>query len=351
MGGSTSFRNSARADASTLTAEGGANGGLGGVIQFFDTSSGGTARVILGGIGAEAAELFINSGPAMGIGSIEGAGIVTLASNLAVGTNNLNTQFDGLIRRGGGLLGGLLTKVGSGTLTLSGNNTYAGGTVVKLGTLQVTNPNGQGTGAGTVGVDPFGRLLFTDSARAGGGEITNLGSGTVFAAGLTRFEDFASAGNVGLVDQTGSNGGAGGITEFAGNSTAAMARIVDQPGTLEGIQQCPGRHHAFHRRCHGRQRNGAKSWRRRREWRQTAFSGRATAGEASILNGGATTTRGGSGRITFPNEATAGHATITLRAGATAVGQGGSATFADSSTAGTARFTLDGTTFPNAGGG
>jgi hypothetical protein len=56
----------------------------------------------------------------MTIGSIEGDGNVFLgANNLTVGSNNLSTTFSGGIEG----TGGSLTKIGSGTLILSGANT------------------------------------------------------------------------------------------------------------------------------------------------------------------------------------------------------------------------------------
>jgi autotransporter-associated beta strand protein len=45
-----------------------------------------------------------------------------------------------------------LLKGGAGTLELTGNNTYTGGTTVSTGTLMVNNTSGSGTGSGTVSV-------------------------------------------------------------------------------------------------------------------------------------------------------------------------------------------------------
>jgi autotransporter-associated beta strand protein len=53
------------------------------------------------------------------------------SKNLEVGSNNLDTTVSGVISGSGGSL----TKVGGGTLTLSGINTYTGATTINGGSL------------------------------------------------------------------------------------------------------------------------------------------------------------------------------------------------------------------------
>ncbi len=59
---------------------------------------------------------------------------------LTAGTTN-STTFRGVIADNGlgGALGGSFTKIGSGTLTLEGDNTYTGATTVSAGTLALAN--------------------------------------------------------------------------------------------------------------------------------------------------------------------------------------------------------------------
>ena len=125
----------------TLIAEGGSNGGAGGQITFGISSSGGTSRIELFGNGT-----LDFAGPAeVSIGSLEGDGMVLLTPTLTIGRNNLSTTFSGVIQGFGEVV-----KGGKGTLTLSGTNTYAGGTVVTSGTLIVSSTSGSGTGTGPV---------------------------------------------------------------------------------------------------------------------------------------------------------------------------------------------------------
>ena len=68
------------------------------------------------------------------VGSIAGAGQIQLGAQTLTAGNTSNTEFSGVIS---GQTGGL-TKVGSGELVLSGENTYGGTTLVQDGTLTVT---------------------------------------------------------------------------------------------------------------------------------------------------------------------------------------------------------------------
>ena len=68
-------------------------------------------------------------------GSIEGAGNYVLGANtLTTGSLNTSTQVDGVISG----TGGGLTKVGTGTLTLTNVNTYTGATTISAGTLALS---------------------------------------------------------------------------------------------------------------------------------------------------------------------------------------------------------------------
>ncbi|MDQ3257082.1 MAG: autotransporter-associated beta strand repeat-containing protein [Acidobacteriota bacterium] len=138
---------------------------VGGQILFSDDSAGGTARLniigqVYGGDGTvltdqRAARLDISphNAPGVSVGSIEGNGLVFLgAAKLTVGSNRLSTLFSGLIQDGGvnGGTGGSLAKTGGAKLTLTGANTYSGGTIITKGTLLVKNTTGSATDSGAV---------------------------------------------------------------------------------------------------------------------------------------------------------------------------------------------------------
>jgi autotransporter-associated beta strand protein len=153
-GATMSFLLSSTAGNATLIASNGAGEGSGATITFANDSTGGTGRIeLLGPTGRGNLIIDGHNLPGTSVGSIEGAGSVTLGSrNLTIGTNNLSTIFSGTIVDGTNGTGGSLSKVGTGTVTLSGANTYTGGTTVNSGALLVTNTSGSATGTGAINV-------------------------------------------------------------------------------------------------------------------------------------------------------------------------------------------------------
>ena len=156
LAGTLAFGDSSTAANATITMN---NGGR---VVFTQDSTGGQARFITNGGGVF--DMSGLTGAGMTAGSIEGAGSYALGSKqLTVGGNNLSTQVSGIIADGGtfGGTGGSLVKVGAGTLTLSGVNTYTGATTVNAGTLSVNgsianssvtvNAGGMLGGNGTIG--------------------------------------------------------------------------------------------------------------------------------------------------------------------------------------------------------
>ncbi|MFT3737833.1 MAG: autotransporter-associated beta strand repeat-containing protein [Breznakibacter sp.] len=115
------------------------------------------------------------SGVSTKIGALTGTGILSGSHNWELGAKNINTTFSGTIAAGS------LTKVGSGTLTLSGANTYTGYTQVNGGALSATNTSGSATGTGVVTIMSGGAL----SGNGILGGIVNVESGGVLYGGHT----------------------------------------------------------------------------------------------------------------------------------------------------------------------
>jgi autotransporter-associated beta strand protein len=137
----------------TIIANGGINGGQGGNIYLWYATDGGTARIEL--FGNANFDLSNRKRTNVTVGSIEGGGFIHLGgTQLSVGSNNLSTTLSGPILDGGieNVSGASLTKIGSGTLVLTGANGYTGGTIVKDGELMVNNAGGSGTGPNKVQV-------------------------------------------------------------------------------------------------------------------------------------------------------------------------------------------------------
>jgi autotransporter-associated beta strand protein len=112
-------------------------------------------------------------GNAITIGTLSGSGTLKIAS-LTVG-NSSNSTFSGVLADG---YYGNLTKVGTGTLTLSGNSTFSGKTTISQGALEVQS-------ATALGGSTWGNVVASGAALrlAGGitlaeGSFSLSGSGT-----------------------------------------------------------------------------------------------------------------------------------------------------------------------------
>jgi outer membrane autotransporter protein len=197
------FQNSSTAANATITS------GDDSFVFFEDTASGGSARFIINSDGGPYAgfgpgQFNISELTSAGTtaGSIEGSGTFILGSkNLTAGSLNTSTEVSGTIEDGLGFgVGGSLTKVGTGTLTLSGDNAYTGGTTISAGAIQIGNGGTSGSigdvvdnallifnrsdawtygglisGTGAVQMDGTGTLALTNTNTYGGGTTINGG--------------------------------------------------------------------------------------------------------------------------------------------------------------------------------
>ncbi len=177
------FLDTSSAGNATIIVNNGASGSIGAFVAMENGSTGGTSRMEVFGNGS--LDLSLHNAPGLTCGSIEGTGAVFLgAVNLAVGSNNLSTTFAGFIQDGGqnAGTGGSLTKIGSGTLSLTKANIYTGGTTVSEGILLLRNTAGSCTGPGQVQVNA-GTLAGT--GRVAGPVVvgTGIGAGAMLAPG------------------------------------------------------------------------------------------------------------------------------------------------------------------------
>jgi autotransporter-associated beta strand protein len=124
-----------------------------------------------------------------------GAGI-TFGQNIDNGGNLLtivdgghNVAVNGAISGAGGL-----TKIGSGTNTLSGINTFAGDLVISNGTLIVTSAGQLGAGFYSGNIVDGGNIIFQSSASqilaggiSGSGTLSKMGGGPLTLSGANTF--------------------------------------------------------------------------------------------------------------------------------------------------------------------
>ncbi|MES5483026.1 autotransporter domain-containing protein [Bradyrhizobium sp. INPA03-11B] len=235
------------------------NIGTGGVL-FLNTSTAGNA--VLTNSNAGTFDFSRSSGPnndhKVSAGSIAGGGNFYLgADQLTVGGNNLSTVVSGVISDCGGgsdcfnrahPTGGSLVKIGTGTLGLSGINTYTGGTTFGGGVVSISADYNLGAASGALtfngGTLQLGGSLNLAITRAitlnaGGGTIDTNGFNMVIAqsidgiGGLTK----SGAGILILAGQntyTGATAVDGGVLDVKGLINTASGVTVNSGGTLEG---------------------------------------------------------------------------------------------------------------------
>jgi autotransporter-associated beta strand protein len=167
------------------------------------------------------------------INGLSGSGVLDnslagVTNTVGIGNNNAGGTFSGTVVNSGGVL--ILSKQGNGIITLSGNNTYSGGTMASgTGILQLGHPNALGTGPLTMA----GGTLSSDSTTSR--TITN----DLF---MTGNNTYGSSSNTGVLTLSGNIDFGGAIRTlninsdviFAGTSlmTNGGLNIKNSPGTL-----------------------------------------------------------------------------------------------------------------------
>jgi len=179
------------------------------------------------------------TGTTIQLGALSGSGTVRCGNDntapgaagddiFQVGGLNTDTSYAGVIQDFNATSITGLTKVGSGSLTLSGTlNSYTGGTLVSAGTLNVT---GSLTGA-SAGISSNGSGIATN----GTGILTQSSSGTI--SGAKTFTQGSSgtsvlAGSISYTGATTISAGALTLTGTSGTGTIGAINLTGASGTL-----------------------------------------------------------------------------------------------------------------------
>ena len=201
------------------------------------------------------------------IGSLAGSGLVTnnggTLAALTTGGSGASTGFGGVLRDGTAPL--RLIKAGAGTFSLSGANSYSGGTRVLAGTVLANGPGSLGSGAleldqGTTlafagtGYTLPNSVVFTgafdptiDSGAgtigmsgviSGPGDLTKIGTGTLVLTGQNTYTGNTFV-NVGRLQVDGSIASSP-LTTIASGASLAGVGTVGGIAALAGSTVSPG---------------------------------------------------------------------------------------------------------------
>jgi autotransporter-associated beta strand protein len=128
---------------------------------------------------------------------------------LAIGGNNQSTTYSGGLSGSGGL-----TKVGTGTLTLAGSNSYTGDTRASTGGLVIANAGALAGSTLDMNWRDGGTIAFSQDSNIGGLK----GSGSIINGGYT----LTIGGNNGSTTYDGQLAGSGGLTK-SGTGTLTLS--------------------------------------------------------------------------------------------------------------------------------
>ena len=120
-------------------------------------------------------------------GGLSGSANINLSSyTLTIGSDNGSTTYSGVLSGAGAI-----TKQGSGTLTLTGVNTYSGNTTISAGTLTLGGSGNLGNGSYAGAIANSGTFKFDTSANLISTGVIS-GSGSVLVTGTGTYEPKAT---------------------------------------------------------------------------------------------------------------------------------------------------------------
>ena len=236
-GGGFDASNNSSLGTATITLNGGTNGGKGATGRLrTNTDASGASFTVNGN-----AILDLSSnGANTAIGSIAGNGTFQLGgTTLTTGANNASTNVSGVIVDGGsfGGAGASLVKTGTGTLMLSGANTYTGSTTVNNGTLQLGTVGSAGSISATshVGINNGGIFSIVNTPGTGGvSTFTNNVSNGVAGTGTLNI----NSANTNILSGAITDGAAGQIAlTQSGSGTTILTGLNN---TFSGVTSITG---------------------------------------------------------------------------------------------------------------
>ena len=158
-----------------------------------------------------------------------------LSSTLFIGADSTNTaDFTGAIQNGAGTL--TLNKIGSGIQTLSGANTFTGGTIVSSGVLRINNSASLSSGPVTIRANGVLWPAFSNSA-SNTISLPDSGTAVIFAnTGTPTLTGLVVNGGLGgtlLIASSGRESGSHVLT-FSGNTIALGPKSLSVDGVVGG---------------------------------------------------------------------------------------------------------------------
>jgi hypothetical protein len=191
--------------------------------------------------------LNVNAGPGTiilataGVLTTSGTGAISLAGTDVTGSGNINigggltlTNTGTASTLSGVISGGALTKLGTGTLTLTAANTYSGGSTISQGTIQFGNYLALGSGAVVLNDSNTGTsntaLLAAAVMNSG---ATGAGSGGSFANVISVANAGSGSATIGTAAFTANDASGNNSTDFSGDIVLAKSATLAGGNTAQ----------------------------------------------------------------------------------------------------------------------